>query len=158
MEKTEIIDIYSIETINGVLVLNKEDIDEWTKCKKYRGYHYPNVLINPNIDILDNGVLKISGSIHSLASVRNVDDYNPKPISELDPSWGDIVFYDVADIVNRPVVEWKGMWPFRRKITHKNVPHLLSGYYLRTVGVMETQLVSNYKVIGFNEAPRPKFL
>ncbi len=154
MKKSDIREVYSIDSKDGTLLLVKRNLKSHLS-RRHRYDYVPDLLINPTIKILDNGVLVVSGMRLSYLSVRKQVDYSwyPKPICELDDNWRDEIFYDETDIVKDDLIEWvRGIfWPFKKRVIHKNVDHLNEGYYLETSGYMDTQSTSNYRIIGFDK-------
>ena len=151
--------IYTIDSDKGVLVLRKRDL---TYLKR-RGKHswIGDVFINPKIRIGDNGILSISGLRVKFESIYTADrwDWLPTPLSELKEGWHTNIFFDEAeDIIEIDVVEWVGRWPFKKRVKHKNVKHLKSGRYLQTVGEVDIQTTSNYRLIGFKNEHEVKGL
>ncbi len=153
MKKSDVKELYSIATDKGVLVLIKRDVDKWLQGATEYSYT-PDMLVNPKIKVLDNGVMKFSGLRLSFKKVRNLTHYDwvPKPLSELKDDWRDIIFYDEEDIIQKDVITWVGpFWPFRRPVKEKNVDHLKPLHYLCKDGYVDTQATSNYRLIGFKE-------
>ena len=154
MEKSDVKELYSISTEKGVLILIKRDVEKWlSSADEYAST--PDMLVNPKIRVLDNGVMKVSGLRLSFTKVRNIQHYNwiPKPVSEMKENWADLIFHEDTNIIQRDVVEWEpilGFWPFKKRVKTK-VDHLKPAWYLSKTGYVDTQATSNYRLVGFKE-------
>jgi hypothetical protein len=154
MKREGIRELYIIGSDNGTLKLTKTDLD----FLKYKGEYYgaPDIFVNPQITILDSGVLRVSGLRLSHVKVRVIKDYywKPTPLTEMVDNWENKIFYEKGDIIQKKVITWSGTWPFRKRLTYDNVDHLKAGYYLSTDGYKDTQTTSNYRLIGFGDGQR----
>lgn len=154
INKSDIREVYSIDSKDGTLLIVKRNIDKYISSR-HRYEYNPDLLINPVIKILDNGVLLISGLRLSYVSVRKINNHSwePLPVTDLDNGWEETIFYNDSDIIKKDVREWvRGIcWPLMKRITHKNIDHLNEGYYLKTSGYIDTQSTSNYRIIGFDK-------
>jgi hypothetical protein len=155
MKKEDIKELYSISSKDGTLLLVKRDIDSWTKGKAEYSYH-PDVLVNPEIKIMDNGVLSIKGERLDYQKVRTIRDrwhWAPTPvIGGLNRNWKERIFFsEEDDIIRKDVVAWTGKWPFKKRHKEKDVEHLNHGYYLSKEGYTDVQTTSNYRLIGYEE-------
>ena len=75
MKKSDIIELYSIDTEDGVTILIKRDIDKYVEsCGEYS--YTPDLLVNPKIMILDNGTLTFTGATTLLPNFK----YEPEPL------------------------------------------------------------------------------
>jgi hypothetical protein len=149
-KKEDIKELYSVRVIDGTLILERCSIDSYIKSRGTYDYK-PDVIINPTIEI-NNCSLFFSG--HRLTRVKRGHykeyQYHPVQLTELRKSWSEEIFYSEDDIIEKNVVEWKGNWPFRKRVVHKDVKHLQPAYYLETDGIFETQTTSNFRFVdGF---------
>ena len=151
MKREDIKTLYTIDIIDGTLTLIKrDDIDSWLRCRGQHTYS-PNILINPKIDILpSSGVLNLSGTRLSYSSYWVNDNYyywSPIRVSQLLDGWEDKIFYSEDNIIEKDVTTRTGLFNLKKSI-ETGVKYLKEGHYLNTKGYVETQSVSNYRVVG----------
>lgn len=153
MKREDVKELYSITSKDGTLLIVKRDVENWLKCQEQYSYT-PDMLANPEIKIMDSGVLSIKGIRLSYKRIRTIRDswhWAPTPIRDLKENWKESIFFVEDDVVEKDIVTWVGKFPFKKRKKEKAIKHLADGYYLSTNGYDDVQTTSNYRLIGYSE-------
>lgn len=144
----EIDKLYALDNSKGVTTVTELRKDIYLKRRGEFSYH-PTVLIDPELNITEAGILEITGMAHEYELVDSNTDtwnWNDKPTSELNDNWKDLIFFEEENLIKKDIVTWVGWFIFKKRNVVKDVEHLKAGRYLKKKGYKEDIKVSNFKI------------
>src|SRR5690242_19696845 len=108
--ENDIKEIYSVDSRDGVTIIIKRDLNDYLRGRDEYAY-IPDILINPEIKIHDNGVLEINGNRHTYIKIRVLHSlyWYPTPTKNLNGDWKSLIFFNQEkDIIFQDDIEWSG--------------------------------------------------
>lgn len=138
----DIKEVYSYNISNGVTIIKKKNKDDVIKRVPYGCA--PTLLINPKINIGENGILNIDSitlDYRAILSRPNISS-DDMPIEGLVDGWKDNIFYVDENIISKRVRV--GL------IKKADKDYLKKGFYLSKISSTIKISTSNFRIIGYD--------